>query len=117
MSLYLISQLLLQPGDLVLVGAPSYFSANMIFHQAGAQIRTIPVDENGLDVEYIRKNFVKNSIRCVYCTPQRHYPTTATLSAERRLELTTLAHEYGFSVIEDDFRSEEHTSELQSRPH
>ena len=103
MSLYLISQLLLQPGDLVLVGTPSYFSANMIFHQAGAQIRTIPVDENGLDVEYIRKNFVKNSIRCVYCTPQRHYPTTATLSAERRLELTTLAHEYGFAIIEDDF--------------
>lgn len=103
MSLYLISQLLIQPGDIVLVGTPSYFSANMIFHQAGAQIKTIPVDENGLDVEYIRQNFQKNSIRCLYCTPHRHYPTTATLSAERRLELTTLARDYGFALIEDDF--------------
>lgn|SRR5690554_866707 len=103
MSLYLISQLLLRPGDLVLVGTPSYFLANMIFHQAGARLIAIPVDEQGLNVDFIKKNFKKGRIRCVYCTPQRHYPTTVTLSLERRYELMNLANEYGFAIIEDDF--------------
>jgi len=103
MSLYLISQLLFRPGDIVLVGTPSYFLANMIFHQAGAKIVTIPIDAQGLNVNFIRKKFKKGSIRCVYCTPQRHYPTTVTLSLERRFDLMNLANEYGFAIIEDDF--------------
>jgi len=103
MNLYLVAQLLLKPNDVVLVGNLSNFAANMIFHQAKANIKTIPVDENGLDVSFIKKNFTKNSIRCVYCTPQRHYPTTNSLSAQRRLQLVQLAKEYGFAIIEDDF--------------
>lgn len=103
MSLYIISQLIIQPNDVVLVGSLSNFAANMIFHQAGAKLRTIPVDQDGIDVSYIRKHFVKNAIRCLYCTPQRHYPTTSLLSAQRRLELLELAKEYGFAIIEDDF--------------
>jgi len=103
MNLYLVAQLLLKPNDVVLVGNVSNFAANMIFHQAKANIKTIPVDENGLDVSFIKKNFTKNSIRCVYCTPQRHYPTTNSLIAQRRLQLVQLAKEYGFAIIEDDF--------------
>ena len=75
----------------------------MIFQQTGARIKTIPVDNNGLDIEYIKKHFVKHSIRCVYICAHRDYPTTVTLSAERRLELLQLAKEYGFAIIEDDF--------------
>lgn len=103
MSLYIVSQLLLQPNDLVLVGDLSNYAANMIFQQVGANIHTIPVDENGLDVDYIRKHYIKKSIRCVYVCAHRHYPTTKTLSAERRLELLKLAEDYGFAIIEDDF--------------
>lgn len=103
MSLYLIAQLLLKPNDVVLVGSLSHFAANMIFQQAKATIKTIPVDAYGLDVDYIKKHFIKNSIRCVYCTPQRHYPSTQSLSAQRRLALLQLAKEYGFAIIENDY--------------
>ena len=103
MSLYIVSQLLLQPNDVVLVGDLSNYAANMIFQQVGATIHTIPIDENGLDIEYIRKHYIKKSIRCVYVCAHRHYPTTNTLSAERRLALLELAKEYGFAIIEDDF--------------
>ena len=103
MSLYIVSQLLLQPNDLVLVGDLSNYAVNMIFQQVGANIHTIPVDENGLDIDYIRKHYIKKSIRCVYVCAHRHYPTTKTLSAERRLELLKLAEDYGFAIIEDDF--------------
>jgi GntR family transcriptional regulator/MocR family aminotransferase len=103
MSLYIVSQLLLQPNDVVLIGNLSNYAANMIFQQVGATIHTIPIDENGLDIDYIRKHYIKKSIRCVYVCAHRHYPTTNTLSAERRLALLELAKEYEFAIIEDDF--------------
>ena len=103
MSLYIVSQLLLKQNDVVLVGHLSNFASNMIFQQAGATIKTIPVDENGLDIDYIKTHFVKGSIRCVYVCAHRHYPTTVTLSAERRLKLLELAKAYQFAIIEDDY--------------
>lgn len=103
MSLYIVSQLILQKNDVVLVGELSNYAANMIFQQVGANIQTIPVDEQGLNIDYIRDHFSKNSIRCVYVCAHRHYPTTHTLSAERRLDLLKLAKEYAFAILEDDF--------------
>jgi GntR family transcriptional regulator/MocR family aminotransferase len=103
MSLYIVSQLLIKQNDLVLVGNLSNYASNMIFQQTGADIKTIPVDKNGLDIEYIKKHFIKGSIRCVYVCAHRDYPTIVTLSAERRLQLLQLAKEYGFAIIEDDY--------------
>ncbi|NRD22017.1 PLP-dependent aminotransferase family protein [Winogradskyella litoriviva] len=103
MSLYIVSRLLIKPNDLVLVGQLSNYEANMIFQQAGATIRTIPVDDEGLNVDYIKKHFVKGSIRCVYVCANRDYPTTVTLSAKRRLQLLQLAKTNGFAIIEDDY--------------
>ena len=103
MSLYIVSQLLIKKDDVVLVGNLSNYAANMIFQQAGASIKTIPADTDGLDINYIRKHFIKNSIRCVYVCAQRDYPTMVNLSAERRLALLQLAKEYGFAIIEDDY--------------
>ncbi|RXP63360.1 PLP-dependent aminotransferase family protein [Lutibacter sp. HS1-25] len=103
MSLYVVSQLLIKPNDIVLVGHLSNYASNMIFQQVGASIKTIPIDKDGLDIEYIKKHFVKHRIRCVYICAHRDYPTVVTLSAERRLQLLQLAKEYGFAIIEDDF--------------
>lgn len=103
MSLYIVSQLLLKPKDTILVGNLSNYAANMIFQQSGASIKTIPIDDDGIDVEYIRKHFTKHTIRCIYVCAHRHYPTTKTLSAERRLQLMQLAKEYQFAIIEDDY--------------
>ena len=103
MSLYIVSQLLLKPNDTVLVGNLSNHIANMIFQQSGAIVKTIPVDDDGIDVDYIRKHFVKRSIRCIYVCAHRHYPTTKALSVERRLQLMQLAKDYQFAIIEDDY--------------
>lgn len=103
MSLYIVSQLLIKKNDVVLVGNLSHYKSNMIFQQAGANIKTIPVDAQGMDIDFIEQNFTKNSIRFVYVCAHRQYPTTVTLSAERRLKLLKLAKAYGFAIIEDDF--------------
>lgn len=103
MSLYIVSQLLIKPNDVVVVGDWSNYESNMIFQQAGAKIKTVPIDKQGLNIDYIQKHFTKGSIRCVYVCAHRHYPTTHTLSAERRLQLMQLAKKYNFAIIEDDY--------------
>ena len=103
MSLYIVSQLLIKNKDVVLVGNLSHYKSNMIFQQAGANIITIPVDDHGIDVDFIEKNFTKHSIRCVYVCAHRQYPTAVTLTPERRLKLLQLAKVYQFAIIEDDF--------------
>ena len=103
MSLYIISQLLIRPKDVVLVGNIGNYAANMLFQQAGATIKTIPVDANGLDVRSIEEIAKKTKIRCVYLNSNRHYPNTNSLSAERRLQLLVLARKMQFAIIEDDY--------------
>src|SRR5690606_6932262 len=44
----------------------------------------------------------------IYVTPHRQYPTTATMSLKRRLELIRLSNKYGFTIIEDDYDNEFH---------
>ncbi|WP_315818655.1 aminotransferase class I/II-fold pyridoxal phosphate-dependent enzyme [Paraflavitalea speifideaquila] len=39
----------------------------------------------------------------VYVIPHHHHPTTATLSADRRMQLLELVRQYKLAVIEDDY--------------
>lgn len=103
MSIYIVSEILLSEGDTVLVGELSYFSVNMIFQKAGVDIKAVPIDHEGIHVEEVRKICQRQKIRMLYLTPHHHYPTTVTLSAQRRLELLQLAEEFGFIILEDDY--------------
>ncbi len=103
MAIYLATQAVIAPNDVMVVGEISYNSANLIFRQAGAKLVTAPVDEYGLEVEAIEAICKKQSIRMVYVTPHHHYPTTVTMPAERRLRLLQLAKTYNFCVLEDDY--------------
>lgn len=98
----ILSRLLIGKGDVVLVEELSYFLPNMIFNQAGAQLKTVPVDEDGMRVDFIEEHFRPGEIRCVYLNPRSQYPTTARLSEMRKLKLLQLAERYDFFVIEDD---------------
>jgi GntR family transcriptional regulator / MocR family aminotransferase len=103
MGIYLTSSVLLAPGDVVIVGQLGYYIANMIFQQAGATICSVPVDQDGISVEAVKDLCEKQRIRMLYLTPHHHYPTTVTLSAERRVELLNLSVKYGFIILEDDY--------------
>lgn len=103
MSIYLIAKVVLRPSDRVVVAELSNFAVNMTFLQAGAKVETIPLDKDGICVESLKEKLTKGTIRMLYITPHHHYPTTVTLSAQRRLELLQLANQYGFVIVEDDY--------------
>ena len=103
MSVYIISEILLKADDIVLVASLSYFSVNMIFQKSGARILQVPIDDEGIQVDAVREWCRKHRVRMLYLTPHHHYPTTVTLSAQRRIELLDLANEFGFVILEDDY--------------
>jgi len=108
LSVYIVAETLLSAGDCVVVGELSYFATNMILQKAGAEVLTVPLDEEGLDVEAIRQLCEQRPIRMLYITPHHHYPTTVTLSAQRRVDLLALSVTYGFIILEDDYDYDYH---------
>lgn len=116
MGIYLAAQLMIQTGDVVVVGDPSYITATATFAQTGAYILRIPVDEFGIQVDKIDALCKTQKIRAVYVIPHHHQPTTVTLSLERRLKLLNLAAEYHFAIIEDDYDYDFHYSSSPMLP-
>lgn len=98
----ILSRLLIETGDIILIGELSNFLPNMIFSQAGANLKTVPIDDQGMDVDFIETHFSHGDIRCVYVNSLCHYPTTARLSDRRKDKLLSLAEKYEFIIIEDD---------------
>lgn len=103
MGIYLAAQLLLQPSDNIAVGISNYTSADDVFKHAGANLLRIPIDHNGMDVDYLEEILQHKKIKAVYVIPHHHFPTAVTMSTERRLKLLNLAKEHRFAIIEDDY--------------
>jgi GntR family transcriptional regulator / MocR family aminotransferase len=108
MGIFLAAQLIIQPGDHVIVGEPGYHAANLTFQQAGGVLHPIPVDDQGLDVDAIEQLCKRIKVRLLYVVPHHHYPTSVMLSPERRMRLLELAAAYKFAVIEDDYDYDYH---------
>jgi len=108
MAMYLVAQLLLAPGDTVVVATRSYPEADLVFQHHGGCLQRVGVDEHGLCVAEVEALCQRQRVRLLYLTPHHHYPTTVTLSAERRVHLLQLAERYDFVVLEDDYDFDYH---------
>ena len=103
MGMYLLSQLLLKKGDVVVVGEPGYVGASEVFRAAGAEICPVTVDADGMDIDEVEKLCLHKKIGMVYVIPHHHMPTAVTLCADRRQQLLALAKRYSFAILEDDY--------------
>jgi len=110
MAIYLLFNTLINSGDNIVIGDTSYPSADLTIRISGGNLVRIPVDEKGINVDQIEKLCKNKKLRAVYITPHHHFPTTVTLSAERRIKLVKLAQKYKFAIIEDDYDYDFHYS-------
>lgn len=109
MAMYLIAQCLFKKDDYVMIENPGYKPAWKAFEKAGAKLLPVRVDEEGLVIEDVIAHLKSHKkIKAIYTTPHRQYPTTVTLSLQRRLELIKLSNSHGFRIIEDDYDNEFH---------
>lgn len=102
LALYLISRVLLQPGDTVVVEVPSYINTLGIFTAAGVRVVPALVDRDGLQVEGLSEVFLRYRPKLLFTQPTFHNPTGATMSLERRRQLLQLAARHQVGIVEDD---------------
>ncbi len=100
-ALDLLGKLLINPGDRVLVEAPTYLGALQAWNAYGPEYVTVPSDENGMQTDAL-ENALRTGPKFIYVLPNFQNPTGATLSLERRLKLIRLADQYGVPIVEDD---------------
>lgn len=101
-ALQLVGMVFLDAGDTIVVEAPTYLGAQMSFASYGANVVTVPLDDDGLDVDALAGELARGlRPKVVYTIPDHQNPAGATLSAERRRSLVGLATRYGFLVVED----------------
>ena len=98
----LVAQSLAEPGDEIVVEAPTYPGALQIFQIHGLRAIQVPVDEAGARVDHIEAILRTRRPRFIYTMPSLHNPTGVTMSAERRERLVTLARRWGVPIVEDD---------------
>ena len=99
--------LLCEPGDVVLVEAPTYHYALQILESHPVEVQAVPVDGDGIDVERLAGRLDElraagRRVRFLYTIPTFHNPTGVTLTAARRRALVELAGAEGLLILEDD---------------
>ncbi len=103
-AIILLAKLLINPGDIVCVEDPGYTPATVVFQLAGAKVVPIPVDQHGLNVDFLA-NKVKRA-KLIYVTPANQYPLGVSLHQTRRKALVQWACKRGALIIEDDYNGE-----------
>lgn len=101
-ALSLAASLYVQRGDTVMVENPTYFGALDTFRALGARLLPIPVDQDGLRVDILRRALGTTLPRLLYLSPTFHNPTGVALSKARRRSLAALASEFALPIIEDN---------------
>jgi GntR family transcriptional regulator/MocR family aminotransferase len=101
-AIQLATTMLTEAGDTVWIEDPGYRGAQTALRAAGARLRPVPVDGDGLT----ERPPAQAAPRLIYATPSHQYPTGVTLSLPRRLALVAYARLHGTYIIEDDYDSE-----------
>lgn len=102
-ALSLVSQVLLQPGDTLLVETPTYYGALDLFRALNFRPAGVPVDSGGMQVDALEALIERHRPKLIYTIPNFHNPTGTCLTEARRRKLLLLADRFGIPVLEDDF--------------
>lgn len=99
--LYLTGELLLDPGDIVIAEAPSYFVYQGTLDSLGARTLSVPMDAEGLDTTALAELLAQLDrtgelvrLRLIYVCDYFQNPSGLTLSLRRRKELIGLVRKY-----------------------
>ena len=101
-ALDLIGKTLINPGDTVIVEAPTFLATIQCFRLYGAKVIGAPIDAHGVKVDVLEKLMAEHRPKFVYLIPTFGNPSGATLSLERRKKVLELAVKYQTPVVEDD---------------
>jgi 2-aminoadipate transaminase len=106
-ALYLVSKVLIDKSDVVVVEEPTYLAALNVFRELESRIEPVEIDDEGMRVDMLedRLKQLQNEgvrVKLIYVNPTCQNPSGTTMSRDRRRYLLELASRYDLLIIEDD---------------
>jgi len=106
-ALDLISRIFINPGDVVLVEAPSYVGALGTFKQYEANVVHVQMDDQGMVPEALRAAIASvrasgQQIKFLYLIPNYQNPAGVLLPADRRTEILEICQSEKIFIVEDN---------------
>lgn len=107
MALDLVTRVFCDPGDVVLVEAPSYVGALGVFQAYECDVVHVAMDDEGLVPSALSEAIARvraggRRIKMIYTIPSFHNPAGVLQGPSRRSELLAIAKAAGIVVLEDD---------------
>jgi len=105
-GLDLLSLLFLDADAPIIMELPSYMGGIQAFRRCGADINGVPMDDNGMDIEYLQNSLDRlekegKKPRFIYTIPDFQNPSGITMSLERRKKLIKIGIEREIPIVED----------------
>jgi len=102
-----VGKIFLNPGDVALVGLPTYLGGINAFRSYEANLIGIPLDKDGMIIDALeekikelkKENF---TLKFIYSVPTFQNPAGVVMTESRRKQLIDVAHEYDLIIVEDD---------------
>lgn len=101
-ALALAMQHYVQPGDWVVVEAPTFHGAIALLENIGARIIGIPMTKTGMNLELLEQYLHSHRPKLIYTVSTLHNPTGLTTSQSHRQQLLELANRYHCPILEDN---------------
>ena len=100
-GLDLIARAYVDPGDTVVMEAPSYLGAMQVFGLVQANIVTVSQTEFGPNLDELEACFKQQAPKMFYAVPDFHNPTGVCWTLENRQQVAALCEQYNVAFIED----------------
>jgi 2-aminoadipate transaminase len=121
-AIYAIMDVLIDPGDVVIVPRPVYLGFVNVAVKFGARVITVPQDKEGVDPEHVDKAIEESKKRfgkvpdIIYVVPDSDNPTGTTMPEKRRKDLFEVAASHGSLIVEDAAYREIQFGDQRIRP-
>jgi DNA-binding transcriptional MocR family regulator len=100
-GLDLIARAYMDPGDKIVMEAPSYLGAMQVFGLCQANMLSVSQNDEGPDTVALEQIFKQNKIKLFYAVPDFHNPTGVCWSLATRQKVAALCQQYDVALVED----------------
>lgn len=98
----LVSKVFINKGDKVLVENPTYLAAIQSFGLFEPQFKSVPLLQDGVDINALRAIMNENEIKLFYSVTNFQNPTGITYSRQKRKEAAEILNDNNTVFVEDD---------------
>ncbi|MBU5268323.1 DNA-binding transcriptional regulator, MocR family, contains an aminotransferase domain [Clostridium cochlearium] len=102
----IVSKSIVNVSDNIIIERPTYGGAIAVFKWRRANILEVPMEKDGMDLDYLEDLVKKNKVKIVYVMSYFQNPTGIVYSLQKKQRLLNMAEIYDFYIIEDDYLSE-----------